>query len=156
MPVPDITVALTVSTLAALWVGWIWKLRPWVRHTGERISAFLDTFNGREEFVDPTSGKVVSRVEPLGHRLGQLETTVATLVDQDRRLTRLEEEHIRHGGRLSVAESAIYDLQKARNERMVTKAEAAQFYRLLADQMHLPDADPIHPPKEFPNDDPAD
>lgn len=67
--------ALGLSTLLALWVGWIKAGRPRWRRFWGRVGAALDTLVGRDPIHDLASGSELPRIEPLPERLAHIEAS---------------------------------------------------------------------------------
>lgn len=135
LSLPDgVGVVLGVCTLLALWVGWAKKFRPKWRRFWARVDAFLDTFNGRDEFVDEVTGRNVPAVPALGSRLGNIEKTLTQLVE--------------HRSDIDDLQTRVGVLERAAMERIANKAESAQMFRMIADERGAPDADPLDPPRD--------
>ncbi len=82
LPAPDaLQVALTVSTLAGIWVAWAKVIGPRVkRGWGKAVGAF-QTVAGRDPIIDKVTGKEVSpAVPPLGEQLAAVNDTMGELV----------------------------------------------------------------------------
>lgn len=83
LPSPDvIQVALTLSTLLVIWVGWVRYLGPRLKHRTRRLVGFFQTIAGRDPIVDKITGKEVSpAVPPLGEQIAAINDNMAQLIE---------------------------------------------------------------------------
>lgn len=112
----------------------------WRSKSRQRGAAVADAILGREQVTDH-AGNVIRPAEPgLVHRVATVEEAVVGFRHNIALYTELAKRVDNH-------DTEIKALKDATTERIVTKAEAAQFYRFLADQADLPPAEPIDPPE---------
>lgn len=140
LPSPDAAqVVLTLTTLAAIWLGWAKVLGPWVKRKWDRFVGIFQAIAGRDPIVDKASGKELApAMPPLGEQLSTINDTMQKLViviesnhDAHKRIDN-------HEGRLSATERDIAAMKLAAVERIVTKDEAAQMWRAVANSDILP------------------
>jgi len=136
LPDPDRLAAIyTACGLLALWVGWIKLARPKLRRARNRVSGAIDALMGREAISDPVSGKELAPALPgIGQRMATVEDTLAKLTEVvseqaklNGRVDRIEDQVGRNTENLAV-------IMAATAERIVTKAEAAEMWRAIADK----------------------
>lgn len=128
MTPPDgLQIALTLSTLMALWIGWAKAVRPRWRRFWDRVDGVMDTLNGRDEFIDPTTGRRVPAVPALGTRMGNMEDTLSTVANQQRLLEN-------HETRITALENdRVKDIITSA-ERAATAAASANMFRLAVER----------------------
>lgn len=146
----EITWLLAACTLAGLVLGWYFKFRPHWRKFWDRVNGGLDAITGREAFLDHATGKEVEEVLPMTTRLAKVEDAVVLLTEQQAQMTEIQTTVNQILGLLSEHGSRLKSLEDGRLERIVTKAEAAQMFRMVADEHDQPPAEPVDPPKEQP------
>lgn len=128
LPTPDaLQIALTATTLAAVWIGWAKIVGPRLRRGWDRVVGTFQAIAGRDAIIDKVSGKEVSpAVPPLGEQLSTINDTMSKLVAV------IESNHDAHV-RLDNHEGRISELEAARLERLVSQAESAHMWRAVAD-----------------------
>lgn len=129
LPTPDaLQVALTLTTLAVVWVGWAKVIGPRAKRAWGRSVGFFQAIAGRDPIVDKASGKELSpAVPPLGERLASIDDTMLRLV------TVIESNQDAHH-RIDNVEVRVDALEQGRVERIVSQAESAEMWRAVANQ----------------------
>lgn len=146
LPTPDgLQVALTTCTLLALWVGWVKAVRPKVRQFVRRWTSAGDALVGRPSIYDPASGRELAPELPgIGQRMATVEDAVKTLTETVAALDSINHRLDRHERQIGQNTENIAVIMTAAAERIVTKAEAAEMWRAIADK-DLVDGDSDEP-----------
>lgn len=128
LPNPDaIQIALTLSTLAVIWLGWAKVIGPKAKRAWNRGVGFFQAIAGRDPIVDKASGAELSpAVPPIGERLASIDSGLSRLVEV------IESTQNAHA-RIDNHETRITSLEVGTVERIVTKAESAEMWRAVAD-----------------------
>lgn len=136
MTPPDgLQIALTLSTLMALWIGWAKAVRPKVRRFRARWNQAGDALLGREPIIDPASGRELAPALPgIGQRMATVEDAVKILAEAQARSEALSQRLSRVETQVSTNTENIATMMVAAAERIVTKEEAAQMWRAIADR----------------------
>jgi hypothetical protein len=82
LPTPDgLQVALTATTLVAIWITWAKFIGPRIKRKWDRLVGIFQTIAGRDPIIDKRTNKVISPAVPhLGEQLSTLNDTVSKLV----------------------------------------------------------------------------
>ena len=157
MPLTDWVAVLAGSAafITALAAGFRWwnrkdgdgQPKAWPRRFQIVLDRALHTIVGRDAILDPDSGRVLKPAQPgMGDRMtklehAQIETTTALgqIAENNRKLTETAAEIaktnaaiVRVHGRLDEHEDRIQQLEGGTAERIMSRAEAAQAYRVMA------------------------
>lgn len=147
LPTPDaLQLALTLSTLAGIWLAWAKFIGPRVKSAWAWFSDLFAVFNGRKERIDRVTGEkrkaVPSLVDALvqirdkqdeqGNDIKELTTVVTQVADQQLTLS----EHTRQIADLRVGfgvhAEQIGMLKAAAEERTAIHNENATFFDAVA------------------------
>lgn len=101
-----VNLLLAGSGLVALWVGWLWKIRPAVRRLSGRVGGALDNLGGRREGYDYATGQRIPAIPALGERLGGIELKQAEMSETLDKLADVHTQLQDHGRRLEALEIA--------------------------------------------------
>lgn len=125
----------TLCGLLVLWVGWIKAVRPKIRRFWARWTGVGDALLGREPIFDPASGRELSPALPgIGQRMATVEEAVTTLTQTVAELDAINKRLDRHEQQIGTNTENIAAMMVAAAERIVTKDEAAQMWRAIADK----------------------
>ena len=118
-------------------LGWWWRKQPEREAARARNAAVADAILG-EEAVRDRSGEVIQPSRPgLVHRVGTVEEAVIKMGD----LAGLITEALR---RIDTIDSRVQVLEHAAMEKIVTKAESAAMWKVLADRDVIDGEDDTH------------
>jgi len=119
-------IVLFGSVVAVLAGGWRWG-RPRWKTVRRRVSAVLDSVGGRDEIIDPASGKVLAPALPaIGVRMADMEDWRRTHDEQMALLTEAVSRLADQGDKLAALERRVGVLESASAERVIGKVEAVK------------------------------
>lgn len=125
------SIAGTLVILAAF-IRWA---RPKWRRMTSRWTAAGDALLGREAIHEPITGRELAPALPgIGQRMATVEDAVKTLTETVSRLDAINERLDRHEAQIGTNTENIAAIMTAAAERIVTKAEAAEMWRAIADK----------------------
>ena len=123
----DRLAGLIVSSIVILGavLGWIRYVRPRMRRGYRRIVAVFDAILGREPITDSITGKEIAPAQPgIGVRMATTEENLRVLAEA---VAKIADSHLR----LDDHEVRLKNLEDARVERVVARAESAQAWRTI-------------------------
>ena len=129
LPSPDaVQIVFTVSTLAALWIGWAKYLGPRFKARWNRLVGFFQTIAGRDPIVDKITGREISpEVPPLGKQIAAINDNMAQLIEVVR-----SNQDAHH--RIDGVESRVLVLETAEEARREVRAESTEMWRAVANK----------------------
>lgn len=133
-PSPDgLQVALTISTLLVIWIGWAKYVGPKVRRFTDRAVGIFQAIAGRDAIIDKVSGKEVApAVPPLGEQLSSINDTMAKLVAVIESNHDAHERLNAHDKHLVAHDQAIGALISGSLERAATAMSSAALLNAVA------------------------
>ncbi|MBO9523416.1 MAG: hypothetical protein J7518_17950 [Nocardioidaceae bacterium] len=136
MPSADRLAAIyTLCGLIAIWVGWVKLARPRVRKLFKGWRAAQDALLGREPIIDPASGRELAPALPgIGQRMATVEDAVKMLAENVAALDAVNRRVDRIETQVGANTENIAALMTATAERIITKAEAAEMWRAVANK----------------------
>lgn len=134
LPSPDaLQVALTCTTILAVWVGWAKFIGPRVKRGWGRVVGIFQAIAGRDAIVDKVSGKEVApAVPPLGEQLSTMNETIAKLVAVIESNHDAHERLNAHDKHLVAHDQAIGALISGSLERAATAMSSAALLNAVA------------------------
>lgn len=133
-----IGLALGLLALLGAFVGFLRWARPRYRTAKTQGAMAIYSLVGRDEVVDPASGRVLAEAQPgIGARMESVENAVVRVVD-------LIESQQRQDDRIDDHEHRIKQLEDGTIERIAGKAESTAAWRAvekIAETGGLPDLD---------------
>lgn len=143
-----LVMAYTLCGLFVIWIGWLKAVRPMLRRWNKRWNAAGDALLGREAIYDPASGRELAPALPgIGRRMATMEDAVHALTQTVAELDAVNKRLDRHEQQIGANTENIAVIMTAAAERIVTKAEATEMWRAIADK-DLVDGDSDEPTGE--------
>jgi hypothetical protein len=146
LPTPDaLQVALTLTTLAAIWLGWAKVVGPKLKPAWSRLVGTIQAIAGRDPIIDKVTGKEIApALPPLGEQLSTINDTMAKLVvviesnhDAHKRIDQVVQ-------RVDGHDQALAILAGAQIEKAALHKENAAFFDMVAKR----DSDVIDEPTD--------
>ena len=127
-----VTLTLGLVALVTAVAGWVRWARPRMQQRERDRIAQRDALIGRPPVYDSITRKEISPALPgIGQRMASMESVVSDLVRSNLRHEAHELQLQSHADQLATHEREIADLQQARVERVVTKAESIAAYKAM-------------------------
>jgi len=121
--IAGLIVSLIVICGAVL--GWVRWVRPRIRRGSKEIVAVRDAILGRDPITDSVTGKEIAPALPgMGVRMATTEENLRVLAEA---VAKIADSHLR----LDDHEVRLKNLEDARVERVVARAESAQAWRTI-------------------------
>jgi len=128
-----ITAGAVIGVLAGF-AKWGW---PRWRELWRRVSAALDSVAGRDEIVDPTSGKVLATALPgIGVRMADMEDWRREQVELMKSLTEAVTKLADQAPAIADLERRVANLEAASAERVIGKVEAVKALDVIQTAMN--------------------
>lgn len=120
-----VTLILGVIALVTAFASWVKWARPRLQERERDRIAQRDALIGRPPVFDSITRKEISPALPgIGQRMASVEVAIAQLAESNLR-------HHAHEQHLAKHDEQIAELQQARIERIVTRAESAAAWRAV-------------------------
>lgn len=121
-----VALALGITALLGVFVGWVRWVRPKIRNGRREVVAVRDAILGRDAIHDSITGKEIEPALPgMGVRMAHQEQQMQILTEA---VAKIADSHLA----LENLEKRVKVLEDARMERVVSRAESANAWRAIA------------------------
>lgn len=136
LPTPDaLQIALTLSTLVVIWVGWAKFLGPRVKAKWDWFVGILQSIGGRDPIVDKRTGVEIAPMVPaLGVQLLSIDKRFETVNENMAQLIEVVKSNQDAHHRIDSVEQRVTVLETAEDARREVRAESTAMWQAVANK----------------------